>query len=123
MIRVIAWGIGTVGSEMITTIIDHRPDLSIVGARVYSEAKNGADVGTLVGRHPIGVRASSDSDSILALDADCVLYTPRNTSIDDVCAILAGGKNVVTTAFLFHPRRIASPDRDQIGRASCRERV
>ena len=34
-----------------------------------------------------------------------MLYTPRNTSIDEVCAILASGKNVATTAFLFHPRR------------------
>lgn len=114
MIRVIPWGIGTVGGEITTAIIDHRPDLKIVGARVYSEAKNGADIGTLVGREPIGVSASTDSAAILALDADCVLYTPRNTSIDDVCAILAGGKNVVTTAFLFHPRRIAPADRDRL---------
>ncbi|BAX94412.1 dihydrodipicolinate reductase [Mycobacterium shigaense] len=61
--------------------------------------------------------APSDSDAILALDADCVLYTPRNTSIDDVCAILASGKNAVTTAFLFHPRRIAPADRDRLMRA------
>lgn len=113
-IRVIPWGTGAVGGEMITTIIDHRPDLEIVGARVYSDAKNGADIGSLVGRHPIGVAASTDPDEILALDADCVLYTPRNTSIDDVCAILASGKNVVTTAFLFHPRRIAPVDRDRL---------
>ena len=98
-IRVVPWGTGAVGGEMITTIIDHRPDLEIVGARVYSDAKNGADIGALVGRHPIGVAASTDPDEILALDADCVLYTPRNTSIDDVCAILASGKNVVTTEF------------------------
>lgn len=114
MIRVIPWGIGTVGAEMCTTIIDHRPDLKIVGARVYSEAKNGVDVGTLVVRPPIGVTASSDPETTLSLDADCVLYTPRNTSIDDVCAILASGKNVVTTAFLFHPRRIAPVDRDRV---------
>ena len=35
-----------------------------------------------------------------------MVYTPRNISIDEVCAILASGKNVVTTAFLFHPRRM-----------------
>jgi hypothetical protein len=113
-IRVIPWGTGAVGAEMVTTIIDHRPDLTIAGARVYSDAKNGADIGSLVGRDPIGVTASNDPDTILALDADCVLYTPRNTSIDDVCAILASGKNVVTTAFLFHPRRIATADRDRL---------
>jgi hypothetical protein len=99
---------------MVTTILDHRPDLEIVGARVYSPAKDGADIGNLVGRDPIGVTATTDTAKILALQADCVLYTPRNTSIDEVCAILSSGKNVATTAFLFHPRRIDAGDRDRV---------
>ena len=117
-LRVIAWGTGAVGSEMVTTILDHRPDLEIVGARVYSPAKAGADIGALVGRDPIGVKATADVDEILALQADCVLYTPRNASIDEVCAILSSGKNVATTAFLFHPRRITAEDRDRLA-AAC----
>jgi hypothetical protein len=117
-LRVIAWGTGAVGSEMVTTILDHRPDIEIVGARVYSPAKDGADIGTLVGRDPIGVAATTDTAEILALQADCVLYTPRNTSIDEVCAILSSGKNVATTAFLFHPRRIDAADRDRVA-AAC----
>ena len=48
--RVVAWGTGAIGTELLTAIIDHRPDLRIVGARVYSDTKNDADVGTLVGR-------------------------------------------------------------------------
>lgn len=116
--RVIVWGTGAVGGEMLTSILDHRHDMIIVGARVYSEDKNGADVGALVGRDPIGVAATTDVDKILALDADCVLYTPRNTSVDEVCAILASGKNVATTAFLFHPRRISPSDRDRLA-AAC----
>ncbi|MGB9302505.1 MAG: dihydrodipicolinate reductase [Mycobacterium sp.] len=111
---VILWGIGAVGIEIATAIIDHQPNLEIVGARVYSDTKNGADIGTLAGRDAIGVTATTDVDAILALDADCVLYTPRNTSLDDVCALLASGKNVVTTAFLFHPQRIAPADRDRV---------
>ncbi|PRC45814.1 hypothetical protein C6A85_93260, partial [Mycobacterium sp. ITM-2017-0098] len=75
--RVIQWGTGAVGSEMIAAILDHRDDLELVGARVYSDDKHGADVGALVGRDPIGVAATTDVDAILALDADCVLYTPR----------------------------------------------
>ena len=35
-----------------------------------------------------------------------MLYTPRTTDLDEVCAILASGNNVVTTAFLFHPSRL-----------------
>ncbi|GLE53848.1 hypothetical protein ATCCBAA256_34110 [Mycobacterium montefiorense] len=118
-LRVIAWGTGTVGSEMLTSIIDHRTDLEIVGARVYSDTKNGVDVGTLVGRHPIGVTSTTDVDKIMELDADCVLYTPRNTDLDEVCTLLASGKNVATTAFLFHPRRIAPADRHRVLEA-CR---
>lgn len=99
---------------MISAIVDHRDDLELVGARVYSADKHGVDVGTLVGRDPIGVAATTDVDAILALDADCVLYTPRTAHVDDVCAVLASGKNVATTAFMFHPRRMDSTDRDRV---------
>jgi len=84
---------------MLTAILDHRPDLRIVGARVYSPDKrvyspdkNGVDVGTLAGRDPSGVVATTDVDEVLALDADCVLYTPRIARLDEVCALLSGGK-------------------------------
>jgi hypothetical protein len=103
---------------MVTAILDHRSDLDIVGARVYSDAKDGADIGTLVGRDPIGVTATTDVDKVLALQAECVLYVPRNASLDEVCAILASGKNVATTAFLFHPGRITAADRDRLA-AAC----
>nr|CRL72525.1 dihydrodipicolinate reductase [Mycolicibacterium komanii] len=113
-LRVIQWATGGVGSEMITTILDHRPDLELVGARVYSEAKNGVDIGTLVNRAPIGVAATTDVAAILALDADLVLYAPSFTNLDDVCALLESGKNVSTPSFLFHPRRIPEADRDKV---------
>jgi hypothetical protein len=116
--RVIQWGTGTVGTEIITAILDHLPDLEIVGALVYSDAKNGVDIGTLVGREPIGVTATTDVEQILALGADCVLYTPRTAHLDDVCRLLETGKNVVTTAFLFHPSRIDATDRARV-QAAC----
>jgi hypothetical protein len=112
--RVIQWGTGTVGTEIITAILDHRDDLDLVGARVYSDEKNGVDIGTLVGREAIGVTATTDVEQILGLDADCVLYTPRTARLDDVCRLLESGKNVVTTAFLFHPARIDGQDRDRV---------
>ncbi|BBY74901.1 dihydrodipicolinate reductase [Mycolicibacterium parafortuitum] len=114
MYRVIQWGTGAVGSEMMTAILDGRPELKLVGAKVYSDAKDGADLGELLGRAPIGVRATTDVEEILAADADCVLYTPRTACLDDVCAVLASGKNVATTAFLFHPRRMNPADRERV---------
>ena len=113
MYRVIQWGTGAVGSEVISAILD-RDDMEIVGARVYADDKNGADVGTLAGREAIGVRATTDVESVLALEADCVLYTPRTARVDDVCALLANGFNVATTAFMFHPGRMAADDRDRV---------
>lgn len=112
--RVIQWGTGTVGVEMMTTILDHRDDIELVGALVYSDAKNGVDIGKLAGRADVGVAATTDVDDVLRVDADCVLYTPRTASVDDVCAILESGKNVATTAFMFHPRRMAPDVRDRV---------
>ncbi len=71
--RVIQWGTGAVGAEMITAILDHRTDLDPVGVKVYSGAKHGKDVGTLVGRDPVGVLATADIAEVLAMSADCVL--------------------------------------------------
>jgi len=116
----VQWGTGTVGTEMLATIIDHRPDLQLVGVKVYSADKDGVDAGTLAGREPTGVAATTNVDHVLALGADCVIYTPRTASLDDVCAILASGANVVTTAFLFHPDRVVPGDRERL-LAACKQ--
>lgn len=118
-LRVVQWGTGAVGREILATIIDHRADLEIVGVKVYSDAKAGVDAGTLADRAPIGVAATTDTAAILALGADCVIYTPRLTDLDEVCAILASGANVVTTAFLFHPDRQPAAVRSRLAEA-CR---
>ena len=118
--RVIQWATGAVGKEVLATVIEHRPDLELVGVKVFSSDKDGVDAGALVGREPVGVAATTDVDRALATDADCVIYTPLITSIDDVCAILASGKNVVTSAFLFHPQRMATADRDRL-LAACEQ--
>jgi 2,4-diaminopentanoate dehydrogenase len=111
--RVIQWATGAQGTEAIRAILD-RADLELVGVKVYSDAKDGLDAGQLVGRAHVGVAANADIDAVLAIDADCVAYMPRNTSLDEVCRILASGKNVVTTAFLFNPRRLQDADRDRL---------
>ncbi|MGE2717428.1 dihydrodipicolinate reductase [Mycolicibacterium litorale] len=118
-LRVIQWGTGAVGTEILTTILDHRRDLQLVGVKVYAETKHGVDAGVLADRAPIGVAATTDTSAILALDADCVIYTPRLVDLDDVCAILASGKNLVTTAFLFHPDRQPADTRRKLEDA-CR---
>jgi 4-hydroxy-tetrahydrodipicolinate reductase len=98
-LRVIVWGPGGLGSICIreSQLLD---EFELVGVYAYSEAKNGVDAGTLIGVGPVGVAASTDAAAVLALDADCVLYTARDLSIfhtdDEILSILAAGHNIVT---------------------------
>ena len=115
--RVIQWGTGSVGREALRAILDC-PELELAGVRVYSEEKDGADAGLLCGLPPAGIRATRDREAILRLPADCVCYAPRTASLDDVCALLASGKNVVATPFLFFPPALPPADLERV-RAAC----
>ena len=117
--RVVQWATGNQGVESIRAILD-RPDLELVGAKVYSDEKEGVDAGVLAGRVPCGVVATQDTEALLALGADCVAYFPRHTSLGEVCTILSSGANVATTAFLFHPRSLPPADLARL-EAACAE--
>lgn len=102
--RIIQWGTGNVGMHALRTIVE-RPDFELAGVRVYSPDKVGVDAGTLLGREPVGVCATDDVDAIVGIDADCVCYSPLggtleggHTALDDICRLLASGKNVVSSA-------------------------
>jgi 2,4-diaminopentanoate dehydrogenase len=102
VLRVIQWATGIVGRHAVAAV-HADPDLELVGARVYSGAKAGRDVGEICGIGEIGVTATTQTDEILALDADCVLYMAQGEmnpmgALDDICRLLASGKNVVSTA-------------------------
>jgi 4-hydroxy-tetrahydrodipicolinate reductase len=98
-VRVIVWGPGGLGAVALweTTRL---PEFELVGCRAYSEAKVGKDVGELIGVDPTGVIATDDVEALLALDVDCVLFTPRDfgnfNTDDELLQILSAGKNVVT---------------------------
>ncbi|HVC68267.1 MAG TPA: hypothetical protein VND44_11770 [Acidimicrobiales bacterium] len=116
--RVIQWATGAQGVEAIRAVVG-RPDLELVGGWVHSADKDGVDLGVLAGIDPVGVTATRDVAALLDLGADCAAYMPRHASLDDVCALLAAGTNVVTTAFLFHPASLPVADRDRLLEA-CR---
>lgn len=101
-LRVIQWATGGVGQAAIGQILQH-PDLELVGCWVHSESKAGKDVGELIGADPIGVVATNSIDDILAMEADCVLYSPLMPNPKEVAAILKSGKNVVTPLGWFWP--------------------
>lgn len=117
--RVIQWATGAQGVEAIRAVVG-RPDLELVGGWVHSAEKDGVDLGVLAGIDPVGVTATRDVAALLDLGADCAAYMPRHASLDDVCALLAAGTNVVTTAFLFHPASLPVTDRDRLLEA-CRQ--
>ena len=102
MYRVIQWATGNLGKAAVEGVL-HHPDLELVGCWVHSDEKDGVDVGTLIGREPIGIVATRDVDALLALDADCVVYTPIFADGDVVRRILESGKNVVTPLGWFYP--------------------
>ena len=119
-LRVVQWATGNIGSRSLRQVIEH-PALTLAGVYVTSPAKAGRDAGDLCGLPPTGVTATSDVGEILALGADCVLYMPAVCDLDQVCAILAGGTNIVTTRGEFHhPGSMPPADRERVERA-CAE--
>ena len=101
-LRVVQWATGGVGRAAIEGILLH-PELELVGCFVHSEAKDGVDVGELIGAEPLGVLATSSKERILELEADCVLYAPLMADVEDVTALLRSGKNVVTPVAWIYP--------------------
>ncbi|MEL7481339.1 MAG: dihydrodipicolinate reductase [Pseudomonadota bacterium] len=115
-LKIIQWATGAQGTESICAILD-TPAYELVGCKCFYTQKEGADAAELAGRPACGVKATTDLEAILKIDADCVAYMPRNTSLDEVCALLESGKNVVTTAFLFNPRGLPEADYQRLERA------
>lgn len=101
--RVIQYATGGVGSRSLQAILDH-PQLELVGLLVHSADKAGRDAGELLGRAPVGVKATQDLEAILALDADCVLFAALWPDVDTLCRMLESGKNVVATSGWLYPK-------------------
>ena len=126
MLRVVQWATGPVGRHALKALLDH-PDLEPVAVYVYSKDKVGRDAGEICGIGPVGLTATDDRDEILALDADCVLYMAQGDAnpapaLDDICALLASGKNVVSTALtpLIYPASMGPQVVDRLEKA-CAE--
>ena len=101
-LRIVQWSTGYVGSLAVRAIAA-RPDLELVGVWVHNPEKVGRDAGELAGIAPVGVDATDDATTLLALGPDCVCYTASGESrpdeaVDDLCRILDAGINVVTTS-------------------------
>jgi|SRR5271165_704475 2,4-diaminopentanoate dehydrogenase len=100
--RVVHAGTGLTGREALRAIIED-PALELVGVAVSSPEKVGADAGDLCGHPRVGVTATDDLGSILALQPDCVCYCAtavrrEEQAVDDIARYLRSGIDVVTIA-------------------------
>ncbi|MEU4842518.1 NAD(P)H-dependent amine dehydrogenase family protein [Nocardia testacea] len=117
--RVAQWATGTIGRRALRAVVAH-PDLELAGLYSQSPDKQGRDAAELCGLDtPTGIRAAADLEQILARRPDCVLYMPRTCDIDEVCAILAAGTNIVTTVGLFHHPPSMDPEVRARVEAAC----
>ncbi len=115
--KVVQWATGNIGLRSLMMIIDH-PNLELAGLYVHSEKKVGKDAGSLCNRADTGIKATNSLAEIVAIDADCVLYMPNGCYLDELCALLESGKNVVTTRVEFHlPELMPADDRQRIEQA------
>lgn len=98
--RVVHVGTGLTGKEALRAIIDD-PALELVAVKVSTPEKAGVDAGRLCGRADVGISATDDLDTVLALTPDCVTYCAtavrrENDAIADIVTYLEAGINVVT---------------------------
>lgn len=115
--RVIQWMTGDVGQVGVRHFAGN-PTYDLVAVLVHSKDKVGKDAGEIAGIPPTGVIATDDIDAVIAMDADCVFYTPIIMDTDTVCRLLRSGKNVVTTSGFFHPTEDFRDGGEKI-RAAC----
>lgn len=125
--RVIQWSSGNVGKGVIRTVA-RRDDLTLTGLYVLSVAKVGQDAGAIADIPVTGVIATNDLDEILAMEADVVIHTPLpslvygsdpDTDVRNFCALLASGKNVITTVGYMYPK-VYGPELTERLEAACR---
>lgn len=102
-LRVIQCGTGIAGAQALGAILE-RPDLELAGLLVHSESNEGRDAASFLGLPDCGVSSTRDVAALVATAADAVVYMLLVPSLDDICAFLASGKNVVTTAGFMFPR-------------------
>jgi hypothetical protein len=107
--RVVQWATGNVGRQTVRAVVA-RPELELVGVHAHGADKVGRDAAELCDLpEPTGVLATSDVDQLLALQPDCVVYTPLHLDVDEVARILRAGVNVVTTSE-FQTGRALGPE-------------
>lgn len=102
-LRVIHCGTGIAGRQALKAILQS-PQLELVGLLVHGEAYEGQRAAAIAGvESDSPVCATRDFAALCRLQADAVCYMLLTPDIEHITALLASGKNVVTTAGLMYP--------------------
>jgi 4-hydroxy-tetrahydrodipicolinate reductase len=100
--RVVVWGTGFVGKMIIPEVLKH-PEFELVGVGVSNPAKVGLDAGEICGMPDVGVIATDDIDTLIALRPDALVhYGPTaakaDANIEVIGRFLRAGIDVCSTA-------------------------
>jgi len=127
--RVIQWASGNVGKHAVKAVIAN-PALELVGMHVHASQKVGKDVGDICGLgRVVGVTATSNLETVLALEADCVLYMPLPSLIwgdkpeadtEVIIKLLESGKNVITTVGYLYPKAYGTDIEQRLKQAALK---
>ncbi len=125
--KVFQWAGGGVGRQT-GRVAAERDSLDLVGLHVYSDDKAGKDAGELLGLAPLGVPATNDMQAVVDADADVVIHAPLASKVyganpdqdlDDICTLLAAGKNVITVVGYMYPKVYGAAVVDKL-QAACK---
>ncbi|MCJ2178350.1 hypothetical protein [Novosphingobium album (ex Hu et al. 2023)] len=116
-LRVIQWTTGKVGKHALRAILDD-PRLELAGCYAWSEDKKGQDAGDLCGRPKTGITATNDIETLIALGADTVLYTPFEADLEQAIRLLESGLDVVSTNLFLNLGGIRGEVKDRL-EAAC----
>jgi hypothetical protein len=117
--RVVQWTTGNVGRRALRAIVAH-PELDLVGCYAWSPEKVGRDAGELAGIDALGVSATDDIEALLALEPDCLCYTPVWPDPSELVRFLEVGVDVVTTSAFVTGRGYGADARRRIEEACLR---
>lgn len=118
-IRVVQWTTGRVAASAVRAMLAD-PRLELVGVYAWSPEKAGKDAGELCGLGPLGIKATSDVDELLALRPDIVLYMPLLWDVDAMVRLLEAGVNVISTANFITGRSYGDQDMKRLHDAAVR---
>ncbi|MFC6620021.1 hypothetical protein [Novosphingobium panipatense] len=118
-LRVIQWTTGKVGKHALRAILDD-PRLELVGCFAWSDDKNGQDAGALCGRPDTGILATNDVETLLALGADTILYTPFEADLDHAVRLLESGADMVSTNLFLNVGGIRGEVKERLEAACAR---